>query len=135
MRVLELLVLTLIEDSFIRIYEPVEIGWQKVSVADEKSQQVLFVRRVAQEGGKTKMDNKGRTLAMLGTTDVGGGSDSEDEKGRSKKKAQKTMIKESRPADSKKSTKGSKNSKVEKSESGSDSGSGSGSENPSLITR
>ena len=108
--------------------QPVEIGWQKVSAADEKSQQVLFVRRVAQEGGKTKMDNKGRTLAMLGTTDVGGGSDSEDEKEEAKKKAQKAMIKESRPADSKKSTKGSKNSKVEKSESGSDSGSGSGSE-------
>lgn len=113
--------------------QPVEIGWQKVSAGDEKSQQVLFVHRVAQEGGKTKMDNKGRNLAMLGTVDIEDASDSEDEKKEAKKKAQKTMAKEARPKDDKGSKKSKKSEKEEsesssKSESGSKSGSKSGSE-------
>lgn len=108
--------------------QPVEMGWQKVSAADEKSQQVFFVRRVAQEGGKTKMDNKGRTLAMLGTTEVGGGSDSEDEKEDAKKKAQKAIIKEARSQKDTKKDKGKKGAKEEKSGSGSESSSGSGSD-------
>ena len=104
--------------------QSIELGWQKLSAADEKAQQVLIVKRVAQEGGQTKMDNKSRTMAMLGTVDVGGAEDSEDEKEEAKKKAQKEMIKSAKNAKgakNEKDNKSDKKSKSKKDESESDS--------------
>lgn len=109
--------------------QPFEIGWTKVASADEKAQQVMFVRRVAQEAGKTKMDNKDLTLAMLGTTDVG--DDSDEEKETAKKRAQKNMIKDSKLAskESKESKKSRESKESEESQSESKSeGSGESSE-------
>lgn len=102
--------------------QPFDISWRKLSDSDDKAVQSLYIKRIAQEGGKPKMDSTSMTMAMLGTVDIEEGDDSEEEKKKAKKKAQQEMVKKANKKTSKSES---------KSESESGSGSGSGSESGS----